>query len=199
MHRTIAPASASLWLRTAGALLVLAAAPCSPTAFVAAQPAGVRFEGGKIAMARDIEIALALSAAPAALSDRAAVYVWADTGFVKARDGTNGFTCLVERYAGRSIFPVCYDAEASATFLPGIMMRERLVAQGVRYLNASAAVDSAYRKGTLRPPTGRIGYRLSPNAGGFGATQAQWNAAPKSMLVIKPNTTREQLGPVLHW
>src|SRR5262245_59042098 len=47
-------------------------------------------------MERDREIALALSACPPAVADKAAVYVLGPSGYVKARDGCNGFTAIVQ-------------------------------------------------------------------------------------------------------
>jgi hypothetical protein len=42
------------------------------------------------------EIALARSAAPASISDKAAVMILKPQGYAIAVNGTNGFTCLVE-------------------------------------------------------------------------------------------------------
>jgi len=52
------------------------------------------------ALARDVEIQLALSALPPHLRDNAAVYVLnPEKGFELARKGTNGFHALVARTA----------------------------------------------------------------------------------------------------
>ena len=48
-------------------------------------------------MASDAEIALARSAAPAAISEKATVLTLDSQGYQTAVRGTNGFTCLVER------------------------------------------------------------------------------------------------------
>jgi hypothetical protein len=64
----------------------------------------------------EAETEMALSAAPEHLRAEAAVYVLRRDGFVKARGGTNGFTCLVLRENGRTA-PICYDAEGSQTTL----------------------------------------------------------------------------------
>jgi hypothetical protein len=54
------------------------------------------------------EIALAESAAPAEVAKRAAVYVLKRGGFVRYREGVNGFTCFVARSAPGEIEPICY-------------------------------------------------------------------------------------------
>src|SRR5258708_30365020 len=68
---------------------------------------------------RDVQIALALAAGPP-VSQGAAVYILGATGYVKAREGTDRFICLVEQVRGGSIAPTCFDAEGSATTLQSL-------------------------------------------------------------------------------
>ena len=55
-------------------------------------------------MDREKEIALALSSCPAALANKAAVYVLDKTGYVKVRESQNGFTAIVQHAAPGSRF-----------------------------------------------------------------------------------------------
>ena len=48
-------------------------------------------------MARDAEVALAKSAAPTSISDRATIKVFTKSGLEVAHQGDNGFVCLVMR------------------------------------------------------------------------------------------------------
>src|SRR6266511_4157557 len=48
-------------------------------------------------MPRDAEVALAKSAAPANISDRATIKVLTTSGYQVVHDGDNGFVCLVMR------------------------------------------------------------------------------------------------------
>jgi len=48
-------------------------------------------------MARDAEISLAKSAAPASISDHATIRVLTNSGFEVAQEGDNGFVCFVMR------------------------------------------------------------------------------------------------------
>jgi hypothetical protein len=48
-------------------------------------------------LCRDDRIKLAESAAPAEISGKATVYLLERSGYVKVRDGTNGFACFVDR------------------------------------------------------------------------------------------------------
>src|SRR5438105_2220989 len=66
---------------------------------------------------REVEIELALSAAPPHLRDGAAVWVLEPRGYVKARDGRNAFSCIVSRRGG-DLFPVCWDAEGARALMP---------------------------------------------------------------------------------
>jgi hypothetical protein len=67
---------------------------------------------------REEKIKLAESAAPPEVSGSAAIYVLERTGYVKVRDGSNGFSCFVDRQTPWNQEPTCFDAEGSATTLP---------------------------------------------------------------------------------
>jgi hypothetical protein len=91
---------------------------------------------------RAAEISLARSAAPAAISASATVLVLSSKGYETAVNGTNGFTCLVER-AWMSPFdspefwnpklrgPVCYNPAATRSILPITRYRTKLAQSGV--------------------------------------------------------------------
>jgi hypothetical protein len=74
---------------------------------------------------RDREIELAIAAAPQDVGSKAAVYVFTSRGYEKARDGENGFTCLVNRDSeleGYHVLkPTCWDAHGSRTIVPAIL------------------------------------------------------------------------------
>lgn len=88
------------------------------------------------------EIALARSAAPPAISDRATVLVLTSQGYHIAERGTNGFTCLVERswenafdnaefWNPKMRAPVCYNAPASHSVLQYTLFRTTLALEGL--------------------------------------------------------------------
>src|ERR1700730_18949394 len=79
-------------------------------------------------MSPQAEIALARSAAPAAISKRATIMVLGAHGYAVAQKGQNGFTCIVERgwmqpfgapnFLGVKMrAPICYNAAASRPVL----------------------------------------------------------------------------------
>src|SRR5271167_287834 len=67
---------------------------------------------------REEKIRLAEGAAPSEISGHATVYILERTGYEKVRQGTNGFSCFVDRQTPLNCEPTCFDAEGSATTLP---------------------------------------------------------------------------------
>ena len=126
------------------------------------------------------EVALARSAAPAAISGAATIYVMTDTGYVEAAKGTDGFTCLVIRsflmpsadsaatWEPRVRAPHCYNAVAARTIVPNVLYRAQAAFRGVPQARVEAGVRAAYASHRW-PATGpgALAYMLSP---------AQWLA-----------------------
>jgi len=103
---------------------------------------------------RNSEIALARSAAPASISDRAQVMVLERQGYKTAVPGTNGFLCLVERSWAQSEndaefwnpkmrAPHCFNAQAARSFAPIYLMKTRLVLQGKSKSEIAQAIARA--------------------------------------------------------
>jgi hypothetical protein len=101
---------------------------------------------GEYLMARDAEIALARSAAPANISERATIKILTKSGFEVAQQGDNGNVCLVMRGFSAPTYtpaqfrdivhdptihaPICFTAPAARTALPYYEMRTNLALQG---------------------------------------------------------------------
>src|SRR5215469_456215 len=99
------------------------------------------------------DVALALSAAPASVSAGASVYLLRGNQFVKVRDGTNGFACLVNRDPrNKSVSPECFDPEAARTLMQEEMMEAQLVARGMNNQAIEHEIDAAYQSGKLHYP-----------------------------------------------
>ncbi|HJR63687.1 MAG TPA: hypothetical protein VJ803_08275 [Gemmatimonadaceae bacterium] len=142
------------------------------------------------------EIALARSAAPAWISDSATVYVLRRGGHVKARTGSNGFSCLVARDNPESLYPICYDREASRTILPVELRQQRLREQGRTEEEIDREIGYELARGTFRPPTGAaVSYMMSRDqvlfAGPTGRRVGQWH--PHVMIYV-PYASAAQLG-----
>ena len=124
------------------ALMVLAINPCyanaphMTSAFPAMAPVA------KYMMDPTAEIALARSAAPASVSDKAEVLVLGTDGYRTAVKGKNGFVCYVGRSWENDIddanfwdpkqrAPECDNAAAARSVLPYYLQRTRWVLSGV--------------------------------------------------------------------
>ena len=118
---------------------------------------------------RDAEIAMAKSAAPAAVSANARILVLGRRGYETAVEGRNGFVCMVER-AWMSPFddqnfwnprirgPVCYNPPAVGSVLPLIVRRTQLVLAG---LSKSQVLDSLQAGPRSSAAPGAMAFMLS--------------------------------------
>ena len=113
-------------------------------------------------MDRQKEIALALSACPPAITSKAAVYVLDRAGYIKVRDGENGFTAIVQHAAPAGQDPQCMDGEGTRTFLPRYLKVAEWRAQGKSADEIKLLVADAFAKGVFEPPAKPgIDYMLS--------------------------------------
>ncbi len=106
------------------------------------------------------EIALARSAAPASISDKADVMVLRRDGYATAVKGSNGFVCMVERswanttdnaefWNPRIRAPHCFNSAAVSSFLPFFLMKTKLVLEGKSRAEIAAAMASTLEKKEL--------------------------------------------------
>jgi hypothetical protein len=101
---------------------------------------------------REDRIKLAESAAPGEVSSKATVYLLERTGYVKVRDGSNGFSCIVDRQTPWNSEPTCFDAEGSATTLPTRLLVEEERAKGKSEDQIKAEIDAGYKSGRFKAP-----------------------------------------------
>ena len=111
---------------------------------------------------RDLEMELALSAAPKHLRDSAAVWTLEQNGYALARPGANAFTCLVSRRAG-DLFPVCWDAEGTRSLLKIDFDDAALRLSGKTTAQIDEIIAQRYKSGQYHPPSrAGIAYMLAP-------------------------------------
>jgi hypothetical protein len=133
------------------------------------------------------EIALARSAAPAAISDKATLLALKPQGYKTAVNGTNGFTCLVER-SWMSPFdspefwnpkirgPVCYNPAASKSILAYTLRRTQFALAGLsraQMLDQTRA--AATRKELRSPEPGAMSFMMSKD-GYLGDAEGHWHS-----------------------
>ena len=153
-------------------------------------------------MSSGSEIALARSAAPAAISDKATVLTLDSQGYRTAVHGTNGFTCLVERswmspFASQDFWnpkirgPVCYNPAASGSILAYTLRRTKLALAG-----DSKGKDS--RRGSRRPraqrdPPTQIRCDVLHDVEGWVPERCRQSLAP-ALNVLCAKNCRRKLG-----
>lgn len=119
-----------------------------------------------------IQVRLAQSAGPA-VSAAATIYVLGEAGYTKVREGTNGFSCLVERQRVDTIEPECYDREGTATTLKVRLFVEEERAKRRTEAQITSDVGAAYKSGRFVAPRkpglvymmSEFNYVLDPGSG----------------------------------
>lgn len=147
------------------------------------------------------EIALAKSAAPAAISDHATVLVLQAHGYITAVKGTNGFVCAVERgwmspfdapqfWNPKLRGPICFNPQAVKSILPITYKRTALVLSGRSKDEIKKAMTTAFATKQMPPlQPGAMSYMMSkqgylddkfghwmPHLMFYTATNVDWGA-----------------------
>jgi hypothetical protein len=144
---------------------------------------------------REERIKLAESAAPPEIANHATVYLLERTGYVKIREGTNGFSCLVDRQTPLNLEPTCFDAEGSATTLPTRLYVEELRAKGKSEEQIKAEIDEGYRSGKYKTPSKPgIVYMMSDKGHLLVPGTNKLVAIPPHLMFYAPYATDKDIG-----
>jgi hypothetical protein len=123
---------------------------------------------------REAEVALARTAAPSNVSEKATVLVLTPKGYIEAARGTNGFTCVVMRsfaaapddpdfWNPRVRAPHCFNPPAVRTVLPAMLAQIDWALAGATAAELNARIKQAYAaKRLTMPAAGAMAYMLSP-------------------------------------
>jgi hypothetical protein len=158
-------------------------------------------------MPLEAEIALARSAAPANVSDRATIKVLNESGFEVAIEGDNGFVCMVMRawsaptytpaafldfvYYAPLRAPICFNPVAAETMMLYYELRTELGLQGKNPDEISDGIEAAYAKGELpRIETVSFAYMWSADQD-LGPGIGHWHP---HMMVFTPYYENSMLG-----
>ena len=159
------------WARTCARAVVLST--LASFAVAAATPYERMAPLEQYLMPLESEVALARSAAPAAISDKATVLTLDSQGYQTAVHGSNGFTCLVERSwmapFGSPDFwnpkirgPVCYNPAASKSILKYTFRRTKQVLAGDSKEKILDEVRAAVARNELpSPEPGAMSFMLA--------------------------------------
>jgi hypothetical protein len=162
---------------------------------------------GEYLMPRDAEVALARSAAPLHISERATIKVLTASGYEVVREGDNGFVCMVMRgwtaptytpvalrelvYDAAVRAPICFDPLASRTVMPYYELRSQLGIAGKAPDEIAIDVELAYVEGRLPARVGvAFAYMWSADQH-LGAGIGHWHP---HMMVFSPFYKNSMLG-----
>ncbi|HEX8818271.1 MAG TPA: hypothetical protein VF753_22465 [Terriglobales bacterium] len=147
---------------------------------------------------RDRQIELCLSAAPAEVSSKATIYVLGPKGYEKAREGTNGFSCLIERSFKDSVetssAPACFDAEGSGTLMLTYLRREELRAQGKSEPEIKDDIAQGFKDGRFKVPGPGFLYMMSNENYVYNSESKQSGFVPPHLMFYAPNKTAKDVG-----
>jgi hypothetical protein len=159
------------------ALLVLLGTAASARAQDAARPYPKMLPIAQYLMERNAAIALARSAAPAAISKDASVLVLTAKGWETAVKGTNGFVCMAgpswtasidfyDVWSPKQRGAICLNPPAVRSILPIFYQFTQMTLAGVTSVPARiAAIQEAYAKKQIPPlELGAMSYMMSKDA-----------------------------------
>lgn len=138
---------------------------------------------------------MALAAAPPHLRAGAAVYVLERNGFVLARPGTNGFSCIVNRDHPLNRKPTCYDAEGTATILPKVLRVGELLMKGTPLTTINDELREGFRTGKyISPRRAGVAYMLSGDVRVYNPQTRTVGTFPPHIMFYAPNITNADIG-----
>ncbi len=144
---------------------------------------------------REERVKLAESAAPPEISGKSTVYVLERTGYVKVRDGTNGFTCFVDRQNPLNLEPTCFEAEGSATTLLSRIYAEEQRARGKSEEQIKSEIEAGYKSGKFRAPQKPgIVYMLSEQGYLLVPGTNRLVQIPPHLMFYAPYATDQDIG-----
>lgn len=147
-----------------------------------------------------VETELALSGGPEHLRAGATVYVYGAKGFTRTREGTNGFTCLLNRdgflYGGMAFKPTCWDPEGATSYVPVMLRVGEMLAAGKSADDVKAEIAAGFKSGKFhRPVRTGIAYMiagdvlLAPGTGEVTKTQF-----PGHYMIYAPGVANADIG-----
>ncbi len=144
---------------------------------------------------RDCEMSLALSAAPEYLRSAASVYVFTAAGYELAREGSNSFTCIVNRDDPRVLKPTCFDAVGAQTVVPTIRFFGQRMLEGATVETIRSEVSDMFADGALQSQaTPGIAYMLSRYNRPVNPATGELGFFPPHVMFHAPNLTNEDIG-----
>jgi hypothetical protein len=141
---------------------------------------------------------IGLERGPNEVSSKAAVYILGPKGYEKIREGTNGFSCLIERsFKGTtqtSSAPACFDAEGSRTIMLAYLHREELRAEGKSEEEIKDDVAKGYKDGRFKVPGPGFLYMMSNENYVYNSESKKSGFVPPHLMFYAPYKTAKDVG-----
>jgi hypothetical protein len=149
---------------------------------------------------RDLEIELALSAAPPYLREEAAVYVLERGGYVKAKEGMNDHTCIVRRmgvlpmpFFG-AISPECHNREGLRSHLAVYFDEAKWLEKGLSFAEVTAKINEGWTNGRYQAPSrAGVSYMVSPVIRVPAPPDGRLISVPPHVMFYAPDVSPKEL------
>jgi hypothetical protein len=154
-----------------------------------------------ILLPQDQEVQMALEAGPEHVRDAASVFVFGKDGYRKVRNGSNGFTCLVNRDGNQKgdndLKPTCWDAEGSRTIVPVMLRVGELIARSASQDEVQREIDAGYASGKFSAQQkAGIAYMLAGDIQFDPETRRMTGktTAPPHYMIYSPGVSNADIG-----
>jgi hypothetical protein len=154
----------------------------------------------QVLLSPEKEMELALKAAPVHLRKEATVYLFGKRGYEKARTGTSGFNCMVNRDGIQdgddSLHPTCWDPEGSRTILPVMLRVGELLAQNKSAAEIKRDIDQGFAQGLFHSPgKAGIAYMLAGDVKfDLKSGQLSTTVFPPHYMIYAPGVSNADIG-----
>ena len=145
-------------------------------------------------LSAECETALALSAAPVNVREKAGVYLLRDTGFELSHPSGNGFHCLVERNHADSVIPQCFDAASLEANLAVILDESRLLREGQSFAELRERRRQALAEGAYPTAGPGLVYMVSDYNYIYNPRRDALLKVAPHMMFHAPNLTNDDIG-----
>ena len=146
-------------------------------------------------LTQQCEEALALSALPVALRDRANVYVWRDGDFEQTISSDGGFDCVVQRNHPDSIIPECVSSTGKDSMFAGIVAQTKLTASGMSLEEVTDEFEKMVESGEVPGPTEPgVNYMMSDYNYIYTSNSGRISHIPPHTMFFAPDATNEIVG-----
>ena len=151
--------------------------------------------GEVVELSTECESALALSAAPTYMRDKAGIYVLGQDGYEKIRTSENGFACMVTREGPMSVVPQCFDPIGQTVHMKVAKDEAKKMRAGMSRADIRKERVQGFYDGTYTPAKGHGVVYMASAFNYIDLPNRRIHVAPHVMYHA-PGVTNADLGSV---